>query len=231
MDILTLLYVDSGLETVPEALWGERDVVAHARRRGKKPGETLLDVSIHYSSMRRLEEWWKRGRPDILHVSLLVSQGMLLNRRGLLRTFIHTYSGVVIRVDSATRIPRNYNRFVGLMEQLLHHGRVPLKGKALMEKIGGGVASLLDDLKIDFLVVMDERGKYMSPRRLAALLSEYSRPAVAIGCFQRGAFSREVESLGGEHVSIAPIPLDAWVVAAKVLSEVEDIIGLYEVSR
>ncbi len=226
--MLTLLYADAGLELVSKQLWKNSDVRAHARRRGKRPGELLLDISLHYRSMKRLKEWWKRGRPDILHVSLLVSQGSLLNREGLLRTFVHTYGGEILRVAPATRIPRNYNRFVGLMEQLLLHGKVPPRGEPLIERLDANLESLVKDLDPGIVVIMDEKGRYMEPRDLGMFLSRYERPLVVIGCFQRGEYSEEVRRLRGEYISIAPVPLDTWIIAAKVVSEVEDAIGLYK---
>ena len=42
-----------------------------ARRYGLRPGEMLFDAGIHWKVMRSLEAWWRRGRPDIVHLSLL----------------------------------------------------------------------------------------------------------------------------------------------------------------
>lgn len=43
-----------------------------------------------------------------------------LNRAGLLQVFIRTAQNVLIEVNPATRIPRTFKRFAGLMVQLLH---------------------------------------------------------------------------------------------------------------
>jgi len=43
-----------------------------------------------------------------------------LNRAGLLQVYIHTHKGILIEVNPQTRIPRTFDRFAGLMVQLLH---------------------------------------------------------------------------------------------------------------
>ena len=42
-----------------------------------------------------------------------------LNKAGLLRVYVHTSNNVLIEINPKTRIPRTYNRFAGLMVQLL----------------------------------------------------------------------------------------------------------------
>ncbi|XP_055334271.1 ribosomal RNA small subunit methyltransferase NEP1-like [Paramacrobiotus metropolitanus] len=59
-------------------------------------------------------------RPDITHQCLLMLQDSVINRAGLLQVFIHTERNVLIEINPQTRIPRTYDRFAGLMVQLLH---------------------------------------------------------------------------------------------------------------
>jgi rRNA small subunit pseudouridine methyltransferase Nep1 len=60
------------------------------------------------------------ARPDITHQCLLMLLDSPLNRAGLLQVYIHTYKGILIEVNPQTRIPRTFDRFAGLMVQLLH---------------------------------------------------------------------------------------------------------------
>ena len=69
----------------------------------------------------------KRGRPDIVHFTLLEALGSPLNLEGLLKIYVHTYSGYVIDVRPEVRLPRDCNRFSGLMEQLFQEGKGNLK--------------------------------------------------------------------------------------------------------
>ncbi|NP_001396713.1 ribosomal RNA small subunit methyltransferase NEP1 isoform 5 [Mus musculus] len=52
--------------------------------------------------------------------SLLMLMDSPLNRAGLLQVYIHTQKNVLIEVNPQTRIPRTFDRFCGLMVQLLH---------------------------------------------------------------------------------------------------------------
>ena len=63
-------------------------------------------------------------RPDILHQELLALMDSPLNKAGLLQIYISTAKAVLIEVNPATRIPRTYKRFAGLMVQLLHKMKI-----------------------------------------------------------------------------------------------------------
>jgi len=226
---LILVLADAGIELVPQSIWRHSAVRASAAKRGKKPGEILLDVSLHHHAMLKLKDREKRGRPDITHVCLLVALSSLLNRMGFLEVYIHTYQKKWIRVSSETRIPRNYNRFVGLMEQLLLRGRVPPdSSQPLMEVLPVSLREGLRQAGATKIVVLSEKGRPLTPRELARSLVAEQRPAVIVGAFQRGQLSSEVLSVADDVISIAPLSLDAWTVVSKIISSVEDELGVYE---
>ena len=83
--------------------------------------------------MKKLEESERRGRPDIVHFALLEALGSPLNKERLLQTYVHTLKNHVITISPETRLPRNYDRFVGLMEQLFELGQVPPAGQILLK--------------------------------------------------------------------------------------------------
>jgi len=227
MEKLLLVLADAGLELVPREIWHHPAVRNSASSRGKKPGEILLDLSLHYAAAKTLKDWRKRGRPDILHVCLLFALSTLLNRRGLLEIVVHTYRGLVIRVDPAVRIPRNYNRFVGLMEQLLMEGRVPPDAeKPLLWVSRERLRDVVEAWNPDFAVLMHEGGEMMRACELAAKLSEHRRPLVIVGCFQSGEFSEEVLGISSKQISYADEVLDAWYVVAKTLLALEDYLNV-----
>ncbi|MHA1323744.1 MAG: 16S rRNA methyltransferase, partial [Candidatus Helarchaeota archaeon] len=95
------------------------------QKRRKSFEETLLDSSIHRHLMQNLPEKEKRGRPDIIHGALLLMLDSRLNKEGMLQIYIHTRANELITFKSEVRIPRNYNRFVGLMEQLFKTRKIP----------------------------------------------------------------------------------------------------------
>lgn len=226
MEKLHLLLAEAGLELVPKKLWNHPAVRASARRRGKKPDQILLDVALHRSAMASLEERWKRGRPDIVHFCMLLALGSPLNRAGLLSLHVHTYDGKVIGVAPHVRLPRNYNLFLGLAEQLLVEGRVPPKaGEPLIWVESFGLKELVERVKPSKIFLLSEKGRLVRSRELAAAVAKEEKPMLVVGCFQAGDFREETMSLANDVVAISQAPLDAWVVVAKVLSSIEDELG------
>jgi rRNA small subunit pseudouridine methyltransferase Nep1 len=123
--VLSILLVDSELEIVPKEHWSHPAVVQNARKRKKKPSTVLLDSNLHYSIFRDHDERNRRGRPDIAHQFLLLGLDSILNTEGRLNLFIHTRNDELITVDPSTRLPKNYNRYAGLFEELFRIGAVP----------------------------------------------------------------------------------------------------------
>ncbi|MEM4363521.1 MAG: hypothetical protein QXT90_05715, partial [Candidatus Caldarchaeum sp.] len=88
LERLFLLLVEAAVETVPEEIQNHPAVLKDAGRRGKKPSQVLLDRSYHHWAMKTLKDGQKRGRPDIVHFSLLEALGSPLNMKGLLETYV-----------------------------------------------------------------------------------------------------------------------------------------------
>jgi len=229
---LILILGEAALELVPPEISNHPAVISWAKRRGKKPTEVLLDMSFHYKALRSLDKWYKRGRPDIVHICLLNALSSPLNLAGLLKVYIHTIRDIIIDVNPSIRLPRNYLRFVGLMEQLLVKGGVPPSSeKKLMTAKRGDLKMLLRLLNPDYVILMHERGLYEPPRalgsRIASMLSNNLKVAVIVGGFQHGDFEPYVFKLVSEIVSIFPRPLDAWIVVSRIIESVESMLGLY----
>jgi len=215
--MLTLVLTDAELELIPEKIQNHPSVLKHARRRGKKPSEILLDSTYHHSAIRVLDEWERRGRPDIVHISLLTALESILNREGLLRVYIHTRNDLVISVNPKTRLPRNYNRFVGLMEKLLLEGRVPPERPLLkVEKFG--FQGLLKRLNGGTYFVAHEKGEAITPPKLGKLLVSSSKPVVFVGAFPHGDYIHEPP---GRRISIYSSPLMAWTVVGELVYSYE----------
>ncbi len=226
MDRVKIILLESALETVPREIWRHPAVVKNARRRGKKPGETLLDVSLHYHAMKNLEDREKRGRPDIVHTTLLELLESPLNKEGHLEVYVHTYQGHVIFIDPSTRIPRNYNRFVGLMEQLFKHGKVPPDAeKPLIYIKTLTLEKLLEKIGCKGLAILWEKGERTSPENIVSIAMN-NNYAIGIGGFPHGDFSEEIISLASYKFSIYRDPLNSWVVASRIAYAAEKILGI-----
>ncbi len=225
---LTLILAESALELVPRKLWKHSAVKKHAERRGKRPGQILLDRSYHHAAMLNLRHASKRGRPDIVHFCLLQALGSPLCKEGLLRVYVHCVGDYVVEVNPRVRLPRNYMRFVGLMEQLFTGERVPLEGEALLSVRKCELSALIRELRPTLSILFDRRGEPKTVDEVTSWLAETANPLAIIGGFARGDFSETTLGLADQVVCIDPEPLDAWVVVAELLDAYERTIGLRE---
>jgi len=228
MSLLTLILAESALEVVPKELRSHPSVLSHSRRAGKAPSRLILDRSYHHAAMKRLDRSWKRGRPDIVHISLLEALGSPLNREGLLRVFVHTFDDHVISVAPETRLPRNYMRFLGLMEQLFELGRVPPSGKPLLKIERKTLERLLEDIRPSYVLALSRTGRPTTVPEAVLRLTETERPTVMIGGFPAGHFEETTLNLADDIVSIDPETLEAWTVTSRVIYEYERAIRLPE---
>jgi len=229
MKQLIMLFADAAIELIPKEIWSHPVIKAHSRKRSKKPGEMLLDISLHYHAMKKLKDFRKRGRPDIVHFCLLMALGSPLCKAGKLLPIIQTYRNDIISIDPEIRLPRNYNRFVGLIEQLLTVGRVPPVGdKVLMRVIGKDLEIILEKYTPSEIFLLTEDGEQLSPRMLAREIIKYELPMVVIGAYQHGPLSGNIKKLVDKEFSISKYILDAWVVTAEVICAVEDVIDIHE---
>jgi rRNA small subunit pseudouridine methyltransferase Nep1 len=213
-DVLTLVLADSELEVVPASIAGHPAVRTSAKRRGRSPTTILLDSSLHHPALRKFPEGERRGRPDIAHLFLLLCLDSVLNAQGQLRTIVHTRNDDVIRVAPETRLPKNFPRFVGLVEDLFLKGAVP-EDKPLL-RLERGVS--LERLLAEFTGpkwVFREGGESVN------LWTEFAKLegdlVAVVGGFPHGDFRSPVAKLCDRAVSIHEEPLRAWTVTSEIL--------------
>ena len=226
--VLTLILAEAALETVPKEILDHPQVRRHAERAGKPASRLLLNKSYHYEAMAKLKDKEKRGRPDIVHLTLLEVLGSPLNMEGLLKVYVHTYGGYVIDVRPEVRLPRDCNRFSGLMEQLFQEGRVPPEGRPLLTLRRQTLTQLVRKLKPTLTVALTRQGEPQPANQLARELTQTSRPTVIIGGFPHGGFSRQTLRLADRLVAIDRESLEAWVVASRIVAYYEQALGLPE---
>ncbi len=220
------MLAESALETVPEVLWKHPDVRRDARKRNLSPGELLLDRSYHHRAMRHLKDAHKRGRPDIVHFSLLNALESPLSEKGFLRVYVHTVQDLILEFDPEIRLPRNYMRFKSLIEQLFKIGRVPPRNKALITLRKGSLADLKSELKPDIVIGFSSGGSLKPLHSIVADLTDVETVMAVVGCFPHGEFKEETLKLFDSCYAIYPKSLNAWIVVARLVYEVEKSIGL-----
>jgi rRNA small subunit pseudouridine methyltransferase Nep1 len=224
--LLTLIIAEAALERVPKDLWNHPAIRSHSKRQKKPPQQLLLDRSLHHSAMRKLVKNEKRGRPDITHFALLEALGSPLNKEGLLQVYVHTNQELTIVVNPKARLPRDYNRFLGLIEQLFQLGKVPSKGDALLKLENKTLPKLLAETKTDYIMLFNREGKSKTVQEAVSSLHKKQRPTILIGGFPHGHFSKTTLELADEIVSVDSEMLEAWTLTARVIYEYERALSL-----
>ena len=219
--MLTLILAESALETIPRSLWTHPLIKRYSKKREKPAQFLLLDRSYHHAAMKRLIESEKRGRPDIVHFALLGALGSPLNKQGLLQVYVHTINDYVINLNSEVRLPKNYNRFVGLIEQLFQLGTIPPTGPVLLRLERKTMSQLLQETANDYVIAFSTKGSPKTLEEAVSRLQTKERPAVIIGGFPHGHFSETTVKLADEIVCVDPEMLEAWTLTSRVIYEYE----------
>jgi rRNA small subunit pseudouridine methyltransferase Nep1 len=230
--VLTLALVESALQLVPRPIQSHPQIKRYAERRAKNTTEVLLDRAFHNTAMRRLAKIGysipaeKMGRPDIIHNTLLQVLETPLNWEAQLRVLVHTQEDLVITINPKVRLPKNYVRFVGLIEQLFRQGKVPEKGEPLLSLKKGNVRELVRMISPDEVFGFSTLGKPALLRAVANQISKARAPLALVGAFPRGHFAEETRATVNELFSVDRDSLDAWVVAGRFVYDCEWALGL-----
>jgi rRNA small subunit pseudouridine methyltransferase Nep1 len=216
--LLNFILAESALELVPEEIRRSSAVAADAKRRGMLPSEILLDRSFHHSAMERLEDGEKRGRPDLVHQALLSVTCTPLYLEGNVRVFVHTCGDLVLELEKGTRLPKNYIRFRGLVEKVLaerpREGLVRVFPASMRELVRMTVSP-------DVVFGLSVRGERTKLEALGGSVAASRNPCIVIGGFPHGHFSKPTSEVIDRLLRIHERPLEAHVVAARVVYEVE----------
>ena len=219
MKKLSFILAESSLETIPKKIQNHPSVLSHSKRLGKAPSEILLDNSWHYAAMKGIENENKRGRPDIVHSSLLEACSIPLYFEKKISVYIHTINDEIIKINENVRLPKSYHRFVGLIEQLFSEKRIESEGTILLEIINMKFSELIKTINPKSIVGLSRLGKASSYQQIAQSLDDDS--CIIIGGFQKGHFSEEVNNTITQLVSINQKPLESHVVTARIHYEYE----------
>lgn len=210
-----MLLADAELELVPPQIQGHASVRASAMKRGKSPSKILLDSSLHHPALSKVPEGERRGRPDIVHIFLLLCLDSILNLEGKLQTIVHTRNNEVIYISGETRFPKNYNRFVGLIEDLFEKKVVPSEEAPLLTLTSDTtLEDILEEVK-SHPIAFSQEGKLVD---LRSHFKKIKGDVVSIlGGFPYGDFLSPVKELCDEVVSIDKSSLKVWTVASEIL--------------
>src|ERR1044071_3503407 len=113
------------MELVPQILRNHPSVRNHSKRTGRGINEIFLDVSYHHKAMveKNIDQWWKRGRPDIVHFDLVEALSTPLFKQKKLQVYVSTFDNKLLIMNQDLRLPKNYLRFERLMISILNKHR------------------------------------------------------------------------------------------------------------
>jgi rRNA small subunit pseudouridine methyltransferase Nep1 len=218
--MLTLMLAEAEVEIMPAELTRHPAVIAYARQRKKPPTQILLDSNYHYSAMTTLQEGRRRGRPDITHLFLLTALESIVNKEGQLHIIVHTRNNMVITVNPETRIMRNYERFLGLMENLFEKHVVPDEKQPLLSlQKNIPLEQAIEQVQADVTITFSKDGS-------SVILSDYFKELkkqnkhhllCIIGGFPSGTFHTDLKTFTNDNFSLYPDMLPAWTVASEIL--------------
>jgi rRNA small subunit pseudouridine methyltransferase Nep1 len=217
--MLSLILAESSLELIPKELQSHPSVISHAEKLGKYTDEILLDNSWHFAAMKELSNEIKRGRPDLVHFSILEATTIPLFSENKLQIFVHTIDDKVIRFGNSVHIPKSYHRFAGLFEKLFLEKSIKFENQELLSLKNQTFSQLIDEIKPSQIVGLSTTGKPSTFEKITSSLVENS--CIVIGGFQKGHFSDVIKNRFTHLFSVGSTSLEAHVVVARMLYEYE----------
>jgi len=217
--MLTIILAESSLELIPNQMYNHPSVISYSKKFKKPISGTLLDNSWHFGAMKGLDNEIKRGRPDIIHLTLLslcTSPGFYQNK---IKVFVHTMNDEIISINNKTHLPKSYHRFQGLIEKLFLTKKIESEDEILMEMESSTLSQLISKIKPTQVIGFTTKGKKTTFEKLIKTIEENS--CVLIGGFQKGHFSKETEKIIEQSFSIHDSSLEAHLVASRLVYEYE----------
>jgi len=217
--MISLIISESALELVPYELEDHPSVISHARKLGKHSSEILLDNSWHFAAMKGIKNEIKRGRPDLVHFSILEATTIPLYLQNKLNLFVHTVDDKVIHFGEKVHLPKSYHRFEGVIEKLYQEKKIMAKNELLLEIKDQTFSELIDEINPSKIFGFSTEGQLSSYEKIALQISNNS--CIIIGGFQKGHFSGSVQNKITDLYSIGNESFESHVITSRILYEYE----------
>ncbi len=217
--MLSLVIAESALELVPVELQRHNSVTASARKFNKKPSEILLDISWHFAAMKGIKNEIKRGRPDLVHFSLLEACSIPLYYENKMNVFVHTIDDKVISLGQNVRLPKSYHRFIGLVEKLYATKEIKEDNNILLALKNMDFGTLIKKINPEQTIALSSKGIKSSYQKLTEEIK--NNTCIVVGGFSKGQFSDNAREHFDKTVSVDKNPLEAHIIISRVLYEYE----------
>jgi rRNA small subunit pseudouridine methyltransferase Nep1 len=197
-------------------------VLEHACLETIKVGSSyeLLNCDRHKQQIIKYKKDPSQCRPDILHQCLLMLFDSPLNRASLLQVYVHTQKNVLIEINPQTRIPRTFDRFCGLMVQLLH--KLSIRGSDTSQKLLKVIKNpITDHLPVGCAKYYTSfhTDTVMHVNEFVQAQADDRPTVVAIGAMAKGSINPDYAD---KSLSISNYPLSAAITCSKFCSAFED---------
>lgn len=217
--MISLIISESALELIPFELQDHPSVISHARKLGKHSSEILLDNSWHFAAMKGIKNEIKRGRPDLVHFSILEATTIPLYLQNKLNLFVHTIDDKVIHFGKNVHLPKSYHRFEGVIEKLYQEKKIISNNELLLELKDQTFLELISEINPSKIIGFSTEGQLSSYEKIAAQISDNS--CIIIGGFQKGHFSDSIQNKITDLYSVGDESFEGHVVASRILYEYE----------
>ncbi|MGH9973645.1 MAG: ribosome biogenesis protein, partial [Nitrososphaeraceae archaeon] len=193
----SLVIAEAAIEIVPQILKNHPSVMNHCRRVGRDSNEILLDISYHHKAMveKNIQQWWKRGRPDIVHFDLVEALSTPLFMQKKLQVYVSTFDNKLIIINQDLRIPKNYFRFERLMARIFSGHKNNNSPNLIELKETVSFNDLIEKIiRPDLLFGFSVQGTKckISDILLHNVVNNSKNYCFVIGGFQRGHFSERI---------------------------------------
>ena len=217
--MISLILSESALELVPCELEEHPSVVSHAKKLGKYPSDILLDNSWHFAAMKGIKNEIKRGRPDLVHFSILEATTIPLYVQNKLNLFLHTIDDKVIHFGKNVHLPKSYHRFEGVIEKLYQEKKIMTKNELLLEIKKQTFLELIDEINPSKIIGFSSEGELSSYQKIASKIPDNA--CIVVGGFQKGHFSDLIQNKITDLYSIGNESFESHVVVSRILYEYE----------
>jgi rRNA small subunit pseudouridine methyltransferase Nep1 len=217
--MISLIISESALELVPFELEDHPSVILHAKKLGKYSSEILLDNSWHFAAMKGIKNEIKRGRPDLVHFSILEATTIPLYLQNKLNLFVHTIDDKVIHFGKNVHLPKSYHRFEGVIEKLYQEKKIMAKNELLLEIKEQTFSELIEEINPSKIIGFSTEGELSSYEKIASQILDNS--CIVIGGFQKGHFSGSIQNKITDLYSIGNESFESHVIASRILYEYE----------
>ncbi|MEM0139853.1 MAG: 16S rRNA methyltransferase [Ferroplasma sp.] len=220
--MLRIIIADAELQLIPKVMWRDQAIKKIALKNHKETAEIILDSNYMHTSIEKYfpGESTRLGRPDIIYLFLQMAMESILNKSHKMEIYIHTRDNYIISINPDTNLPRSYNRFIGLFEDLYKKKSIEFNGNTLL--------SIKEGSLIDLVKAMDGYTFALSPHGKDSTMSEIisqNNINVIIGGFSQGDYLSDVYS-NFEAMKIFGSELTIWSVGMEIIAQYERFIHI-----